>query len=309
MIEFAAVTCLIIAGIFAALWLRLRTRLREALIARESVEQTRAGLAAALGTVPLAGLWWRRDGAEESAIGRAPGGGAGPPYAGFLAELDSTDSARLGAAVDALRETGTDFTAAVNTTDGAIYQLHGRGTASGDSILWLADLSAQRSAEDSRDAAIATTAALREAFDAIPLPVWRRDRGLRLIDCNTAYAAALDTVRETVLVEGRELAAESGRDKARALARMAAAGSARNERRHVVIAGSRRLLEVCELPDRAGGTIGFAIDRTDVESAEIELARHINAHGQVLESIHAAVAIYGPHKRLSFFNSAFARLW
>src|ERR1700732_2232200 len=87
------------------------------------------------------------------------------------------------------------------------------------------------------------------------------------------------------------------------------AGSARGERRHVVIAGSRRLLEICELPDRAGGTIGFAIDRTDVEGAETALARHINAHGQVLESIHAAVAIYGPDKRLNFFNSAFARLW
>src|SRR5260370_1313801 len=137
----------------------------------------------------------------------------------------------------------------------------------------------------------------------------RRHRARRLTDCNTAYATARDTARETALGESRELASESGRDKARALARMAAAGSARSERRHVVIAGSRRLLEVCELPDRAGGTIGFAIDRTDVESAETALARHINAHGQVLESIHAAVAIYGPDKRLSFFNSAFARLW
>jgi len=62
------------------------------------------------------------------------------------------------------------------------------------------------------------------------------------------------------------------------------------------------------MPD-GGGTIGFALDRTDLESAESELARHVNAHGQVLESIHAAVAIYGADKRLSFFNSAFARLW
>src|SRR5439155_23007024 len=55
--------------------------------------------------------------------------------------------------------------------------------------------------------------------------------------------------------------------------------------------------------------IGVAIDHTDLESAESQLARHVNAHGQVLESIHAAVAIYGADKRLSFFNSAFARLW
>ena len=77
----------------------------------------------------------------------------------------------------------------------------------------------------------------------------------------------------------------------------------------MVIGGSRRLLEVTETPLPGGGTIGFALDRTDLENAESELARHINAHGQVLESIHAAVAIYGADKRLSFFNSAFARLW
>jgi len=230
-VEFAAVICLIFAVIFAALWLRLRPRLHEALIGRESVEQTRASLAAALDTVPLAGLWWRRDGAEESPIGRVPGGEAGSPYAGFLAGFDSADAARLEAAVDALRRTGTDFAAAVSATDGTTYQLHGRETASGDSVLWLADLSAQRGAENSRDSAIAATAALREAFDAIPLPVWRRDRGLRLIDCNTAYATALDTPRETALAESRELASESGRDKARGLARLAAAGSARSERR------------------------------------------------------------------------------
>jgi len=74
------------------------------------------------------------------------------------------------------------------------------------------------------------------------------------------------------------------------------------------------LLELSEVPDGAlgaigGGTIGFATDHTDLEIAEGELARHVNAHGQVLESIQAAVAIYGPDKRLSFFNAAFVHLW
>src|SRR5262249_49560452 len=103
--------------------------------------------------------------------------------------------------------------------------------------------------------------------------------------------------------------AENGRERNLALARTAAAGSVRSERWHVVIGGSRRLLQLCEAPDGAGGTIGFAIDHTDLESAESELSRHVNAHGQVLESIHAAVAIYGADKRLTFYNSAFAGLW
>ena len=81
------------------------------------------------------------------------------------------------------------------------------------------------------------------------------------------------------------------------------------ETRHVSIDGSRRLLRIVEVASRAGGTTGYALDRTEIEVAESELARHIDAHGQVLESIHAAVAIYGADKRLKFFNSAFARLW
>src|SRR5205807_9170372 len=89
----------------------------------------------------------------------------------------------------------------------------------------------------------------------------------------------------------------------------AAAGTGQCERCHVVIAGAGRLLELSEAPDRSGGTIGFVVDHTDLESAESQLVRHVNAHGQVLESIQAAVAIYGADKRLSFFNSAFARLW
>jgi signal transduction histidine kinase len=308
-IEFAAAIGFIIAAIFAGLWWRALSRLQAALHGRDLLEHSHAGLAAMLDTVPVAALRWRRDGGAESPIGRIPGSGADSSYSGFLADLVPADSARLSAAVDELREAGTAFTATVSASTGPDYRVDGCVTASGETVLWLADVSEERAAEQGRSVEAAAAAALREAFDAIPLPVWRRGRGLGLIDCNNAYAGAIDSLRETVLSESRELAPESGREKARALARAAAGGTIKSERRHIVIGGSRRLLEICELPDGAGGTIGFAVDRTDLESAEGELARHINAHGQVLENIHAAVAIYGTDKRLSFFNSAFARLW
>ena len=308
-IEFAAAIGFVVAAIFAALWWRAHARLHETLLGREALEQSRAGLAAMLETVPAAALWWRRGGGEESAIGRIPGTGSGSPYSRLLGALVPSDAARLREAVDDLRETGAGFAMTVSEAAGSGYRVEGCLTASGDSVLWLADVSDERASEQSRNVDAAALTALRQAFNAIPLPVWRRDRSLRLIDCNNSYAGALDSLRDVVLGESRELAPEAGREKARALARAAATGTIKSERRHIVIGGSRRLLEVCELPDGNGGTIGFAIDRTDLESAESELARHINAHGQVLENIHAAVAIYGADKRLSFFNSAFARLW
>jgi signal transduction histidine kinase len=136
-------------------------------------------------------------------------------------------------------------------------------------------------------------ASLREMLDAIPLPVWRRGPDLSLVECNRAYADAVETTRELALAEGRWLVD----------------GAQPGERRHVVIGGARRLIEIGEAPGGAGGTIGFALDRTDLETAEAELGRHINAHAEVLEGIGVSVAIYGPDKRLKFFNTAFASMW
>jgi len=307
-IEFAAGICAIAAAACAALWWRARAGWREAMVARDAAEQGRTAMAAVLGALPLAVICWRRD-SEEIALGRLPGDGTGFSYASFLAGIETADAARIAAAVDALKGAGTAFSAAVSTPDGAAYEIEGRQTSNGDSMMWLADASASRHAEAARGMALADAAGLRAMIDALPMPVWRRDRDLRVIGCNAAYAAALDLSHEAVLAQAAELAPENDRGRTLALARAAIAGTAESERYHVVIAGSRRLLELSEASDGSRGTIGFAIDLTGLESAEGELARHVNAHGQVLESIQAAVAIYGPDKRLSFFNAAFLRLW
>ncbi len=302
MIEFAAGICLIAAAVFAALWWRARVRWNAAEAAHDAAVAALAQTAATLVTAPLAGFGWR-DGSTD-AVAIAAGH---QTFAEFVAGLELAAAARLEAALSELRGRGTPFDLAAARLDSTTVAVAGRRSRSNDTLLWVTDITPTRAAETARDLAAAAAAALRETFDALPLPVWRRDRALRVVDCNSAYAAALDLPREAVLAEARELAPEIGRDEALALA--VAAGTGHSEQRHVVIAGSRRLLELAEVPDRSGGTIGFAIDRTDLESSESELSRHVNAHGQVLESIQAAVAIYGADQRLGFFNSAFAGLW
>ena len=218
---------------------------------------------------------------------------------------------RVAGAVEELRRAGTAFNTAVSSHGGRVYAVEGRTTAGGEAVLWIVDVSAMQRVELDRAAAASTAADLSEILELLPLPVWRRDERSRVIDCNAAYAAALDADRETVLSESRELAPTRKLQTTPAPSRAdrAAAGAPQTERRHVSIGGSRRLLELVEVASLPGGAIGYALDRTEVEFAESELARHIDAHGQVLESIHAAVAIYGADKRLKFFNSAFARLW
>ena len=147
-------------------------------------------------------------------------------------------------------------------------------------------------------------ARLREALDALATPVWRRRRDRALVDCNRHYAAALGASREVVLAEGRELVrARRGEPTA------PGAVAASPVETHLVIDGQRRLFEVSEVACADGGAIGYAIDRTEVESAAAELRRHLDAHAAVLEGVSAAVAIFGADQRLRFFNTAFTRLW
>jgi signal transduction histidine kinase len=148
------------------------------------------------------------------------------------------------------------------------------------------------------------TARLRDLLDALPTPVWRRRDGGELVDCNLAYAAAVGSSRRAVLAEGGALV-PAGRGGLDGQTRPAAPPFDA----HVVVGGKRRLLEINERSGTAGETVGFALDRTEVENAQDELRRHIGAHAAVLESLSAAVAIFGPDKRLDFFNTAFTALW
>jgi signal transduction histidine kinase len=303
-IVIVALICLAAVAALGGLALYARARLSAAEGRRDAAETALASAAANLATAPLAGFQWRPGASEPAAVAGASGS-----FTDFLALLEPDAVARTGAAVVDLRVAGTSFDLTALRRDGGLLALTGRRSLSGDALLWMADITGTHVAETALRASAATAAALRATVETIPVPVWRRDRDLALVDCNAAYATALDTTREAALAEGRELVSASGRGKALERARAAAAGETRTERHHVVIGGSRRLIEITETPDREGGTIGFAIDRTDLEDAEAELSRHINAHGEVLESIHAAVAIYGADKRLKFFNTAFAGLW
>ncbi len=163
------------------------------------------------------------------------------------------------------------------------------------------ETAARQAAERARDE-------LRAIIDVLPFPIWRRGADGGLVDCNRAYAAAVDSSGETAVEEGRELAGAA----AKALARKAMdGGQAASESRHVVVSGSRRWLDLTEAP-LGGDTpilVGFARDLTDLEAAQAELRRHIAAHAAVLERIAVAIAIYGPDRRLTFFNTAFSQLW
>jgi len=286
-----------------------------------------------LGASPLAWLGWSASGARAAAPGLARLFGVAE-IAGvedMEAALEPGDAAALDAAVARLKERGEAFVRVARTPTGRVLEITGRrGLAPGADaegevfdVLWVADVTA-REAERARRAhqagETARLAAERAALlDALPVPVWLRRPDLGLEWVNRAYAEAVDAGREAVLRDGIELARSVVREEGRALAREARrTGEPARGGGHVVIAGDRRLLAVTEMPVFAapgteGGAgpsvIGWALDETAVEEAVAERDRHIAAHAEVLEQLQTAIAIFGPDKRLAFFNQAYVQLW
>jgi signal transduction histidine kinase len=94
---------------------------------------------------------------------------------------------------------------------------------------------------------------------------------------------------------------------------------------HVNAGGEERLLEISETPlgilgggdakdgdsnaSATGGTIGFAIDRTESEVKEDELARFSAERNPVLETLDTGIAIFDADAKLRYFNAAYATLW
>ncbi len=140
---------------------------------------------------------------------------------------------------------------------------------------------------------------LTALLDALPLPVWLRDSKLSLAFVN--HAARHVAMTETDMA-----------------ARAQSEGKPITERHHLEGEGPDKLLEITETPlgvlgggadGATGGTIGFAVDRTDSEELEGAFRHLTVARDAVLETLDTAVAIFNSGARLKFFNSAYARLW
>ncbi len=156
---------------------------------------------------------------------------------------------------------------------------------------------------------------VRSVYDALPFPVWLRGHDLNINRCNVAYAKALDSKPEDIIRDQQELTSTTARGgSGRALAaKVLETNLPQTERRHVIVAGKRQLLEITEalydIGNGVKGVFGFAINVTAEEDKETEIERHAASQREVLEHLGSAIAIYGPDMRLEFYNRAYLRLW
>ena len=230
-----------------------------------------------------------------------------------LGAFESAAAERLGDAIKHLRDDGTGFAMTLQRKDGErTFEVTGAraqaaiGPAVAD-LVWFEDVTSLTRA---RDQAAAESGKMAGMLDALPMPIWRRDGDLNLTYCNRAYAQAVDEEPVSAMTKAVELLGKAKSDAGRSIGmRALASGAAVAEGHHVVVGGARRFMAIEEQPLGDGTLVGHAIDRTDAEEMQAELARHLAAHDDVLENLGSAVAILGPDMRLRFFNTAYARLW
>ncbi|MBI1954088.1 MAG: PAS-domain containing protein [Proteobacteria bacterium] len=126
-----------------------------------------------------------------------------------------------------------------------------------------------------------------------------------------SYAGALESTPSQIAVEKKELIDPKKPYSPFQLSLQARATAVKQQvRTHLVINGSRRLLEIAEVPlAELESTVGYAFDLTELEEVEAELKRHIDLHHEVLNQLSTPIGIFGSDTRLSFFNPAYQKLF
>lgn len=127
-------------------------------------------------------------------------------------------------------------------------------------------------------------------------PVWANQAWLKAVGAATVEEAAARGL--TFDREADALASEA-----------ANLGEPRQALRWSAVEGRRRAFRVYAEPLDGGGVGVTARDVTEAETLAETFKRHVSAHDQTLNQISEAVAVFGEGRRLTFWNTAFAKLW
>ncbi|HEX3949680.1 MAG TPA: PAS-domain containing protein, partial [Steroidobacteraceae bacterium] len=227
--------------------------------------------------------------------------GSGPySYGGADAVIDSclhgAEALELSRALDALSDGAESFALAAHDRNGLLIHLRGRAVG-GMAAVWLEPDQAKKSSQ---------SIDFRKVLDALPVPVWLRDKSLALVWSNRAFAEAAGAADEEQAIIKQATLDKSEADLA-ATARNA--GQIQETRRFAVIAGQRRALAFNHVPLESGAVVGSAVDVTESVQADAKLQQHVDAHSDTLDRLATAVAVFSREQKLTFYNRAFAKLW
>ncbi|MDH7797379.1 MULTISPECIES: PAS domain-containing sensor histidine kinase [unclassified Beijerinckia] len=228
---------------------------------------------------------------------------------GFGSWLPPEAARNIEGCVERLRARGESFRLSTASLSGRQLEIEGRAVG-GRAVMRIRDVSGDRlelaRLRERHVQAMMELDSLHVMLDALPSPVWMRDKQGQISWTNVAYARAVDVAdaREAI-TRNVELLDTEAREAARQLR---GTGSIWRSRVPAVVAGQRHVLDVTDVPTR-GGSAGFAADRTEIEAMRADLSRQMEANARTLDQLATAVAVFDRAKRLVFYNSAYRQLW
>lgn len=234
-------------------------------------------------------------------------GVAGPMAFGSWAPPEA--ARQLEELVDRLKDSGEAFQMTVATRNGGFVDAEGRAVA-GRAVLRLRDVSGERatrmSLEKRCEQLQAECETHRALLASLSQPVWTRRLDGELAWVNQAYATAVDADDPEDAVR-RQLELLGADDRERAT-RARQTRQAFSQRATVVMAGSRKTVDIVEAPT-AHGSAGIASDRSELEAVRSDLERQMDAHVRTLDRLPTAVAVFDSSRRLVYRNAAYEKLW
>lgn len=153
----------------------------------------------------------------------------------------------------------------------------------------------------------ANLAVKNNLINLLPCPVWMRDKDLNIIYFNNEFKKMI-SYKENNELDCHSLEIDN---KSKFFAKKAQEKwDVQCEERYIIIDGQRYLYQFFEKPiSNEGMMVGMAYNITSNDIVRSDLARHIAAQANLLESTASATVIYGSDTRLQFFNQAFIKLW
>lgn len=248
-----------------------------------------------------------------------------PPYLAELSQaargLDRETLDLLGQKITTVQKSGAPFVMAV-TAAGSNRRLRIEGRladpqtiAPGAVLLWFYDAT---ESETRMAALVEAEAEAKRAFDALsglieaaPIPMWFRREDLSLLLVNSAYVEAVGASSAADVVQAGQELVETV-DGLTPLAVAARAFESNTPSRRTVtttIAGTRRAMQVVDLPIRGRGIAGYAIDVHDLIQARQATERFRDAQRDMLDNLSAGVAQFDAQRRLIFVNQPFVRMF
>ncbi len=275
----------------------------------EDTEMRLNDLEIALHSDPHLLLIWRGNAAMPERISGSMRGAAITPETiegviNFGTWLEPDSRSMIEDGIRSLLDQGVAFNIGIKTIGGDLLEADGRA-AGGLATLRIRPLSGER-----REVTELTYDArklgkqverLSAVLDGAPFPIWITDRIHVLQWVNQAYVKATGMSDSEAVVVGNVQLSDLTSNEQQTTGSLLG-------RANAVLNGSMRALDFYRT-EQLASYAGFAVDVTEVERAEKELERHINAHTSTLNRLDTAIAIFGPDQRLRFYNKAYVELW